>query len=146
ADCASPFEAGKHIGETTCVTGQVVAVKQGSRGVHYLDFCEDYRTCPFTVVVFPYDLRQVGDVRQLPGRTIEIHGEVKSYDGRAEIILSRARQLRGESAKLPPMLKNYDVERRGSFSAGTSTRPKSSKKTRHAQGKPVSNGDLDAEN
>ena len=40
-------------------------MKQGSRGTHFFDFCEDYRTCPFTVVVFSSDLKQVGDVRRI---------------------------------------------------------------------------------
>ena len=56
-----------------------------------LDFCEDYRLCPFTVVVFRGYLRRVGDVRQLAGKTLEIHGEARDHDGRAEIILSRAK-------------------------------------------------------
>jgi hypothetical protein len=53
SDCL-PFEEGhKHVGEVKCVTGKVVRVKQGSRGVHFLDFCDDFRLCPFAVVVFP---------------------------------------------------------------------------------------------
>jgi len=142
ADCIPAFEAGKHIGEMQCVTGKVFAVKQGIRGVHYLDFCEDFRTCPFTVVIFPGDLRQVGDVRQLQGRMIEIHGQVKEYDGRAEIILSQARQLKGETANLPPLPKNYDVEKRGTFSAGTFSHPKPKRKTTKRQSKPIPTGDI----
>ena len=53
SDCP-PFEEGnKHVGEVKCVTGKVVRVKQGSRGVHFLAFCDDFRLCPFAVVVFP---------------------------------------------------------------------------------------------
>jgi hypothetical protein len=59
----------------------------GARGVHFLDFCDDFHLCPFTVVIFPGDLKSVGDVRQLQGRMVEIHGQVKEYDGRAEIVL-----------------------------------------------------------
>ena len=51
--------------------------------------------CPFTVVVFPYNLKDVGDVRRLEGRNIEIHGAVKLYDGKAEIILNRISQIAG---------------------------------------------------
>ena len=81
------------MGEIKCMTGIVVRVKQGARGVHFLDFCDDFRLCPFTVVIFPRDLKSVGDVRQLQGRMVEIHGQVKEYDGRAEIILEEYRQL-----------------------------------------------------
>jgi hypothetical protein len=45
--------------------------------------------CPFTVVVFPSGLKDVGDVRRLAGRSIEIRADLKLYDGRAEIILNR---------------------------------------------------------
>ena len=58
--------------------------------------------CPFTVVVFLPDLKDVGDVRRLAGRTIEIDGAVKLYDGRAEIILNRIGQITGGAAMIPP--------------------------------------------
>ena len=74
--------------------------------------------CPFTVVVFPSGLKDVGDVRRLAGRTIEIHGAVKLYDGRPEIILNRISQITGGAAMIPPLPKNYDVENRGHYSAG----------------------------
>jgi len=74
--------------------------------------------CPFTVVVFSNDLKDVGDVRRLAGRTIEIRGALKAYDGRPEIILSRISQIEGGAAMIPPLPKNYDVENRGHFSAG----------------------------
>src|SRR5947207_3480997 len=96
AECIPLDQAGKHIGETQCVRAKVIRVEEGSGGVHYLDFCEDYRLCSFSVVVFSYDLKKVGDVRQLSGKTIEVRGEVKEYDGRAEIILENPKQMSGE--------------------------------------------------
>ena len=118
SDCIPIHEASQHVGETKCVTGKVLRVKVGAKGVHFLDFCEDQMACPFTVVVFPSDLKDVGDVRRLDGRTIEIHGAVKLYDGRAEIILNRISQIAGGAAMIPPLPKNYDVENRGHYSAG----------------------------
>jgi hypothetical protein len=120
-------EAGEHIGAHRCVTGKVLHVKRGERGVHFFGFRADYRTCPFTVVVFASDLKQVGDVQQLEGRQIEIEGEIKSYDGRAEIVLQRVSQLRRDAARIPPLPKEYDVERHGKYSAGTFRYPKQSK-------------------
>jgi hypothetical protein len=124
ATCIPFNEAIHHIGETHCVSGKVLDVKEGSGGVHYLDFCEDYRLCSFTVVIFPRDLKSVSDVRQLAGRTIEIHGPVKGYDGRAQIVLEEARQLSGDAARIPPLPKSYDVEKKGHYSAGNISRPK----------------------
>ncbi|MGB8062740.1 MAG: hypothetical protein WCF26_12655 [Candidatus Sulfotelmatobacter sp.] len=118
ADCISIQEAGQHVGETRCVAGKVVRVKVGVKGVHFLDFCEDQLACPFTVVVFEHDLKDVGDVRRLAGRTIEIRGALKLYDGRPEIILNRISQITGGAAMIPPLPKAYDVENRGHYSAG----------------------------
>jgi hypothetical protein len=126
-------EARKHVGEVKCVTGMVVRVQQGARGVHFLDFCEDFRLCTFTVVIFPSDLKNVGDVRQLKGRMVEIHRQVKEYDGRAEIILEEYRQLGGAGARIPPLPKNYDVEKKGPYSAGTFSHPKAARKTSKKQ-------------
>jgi hypothetical protein len=117
SDCIPFQEAAQHAGENQCVTGKVVRVK-ASRGAHFLDFCEEQMACPFTVVVFSHDLKDIGDVRRLTGRMIEIHGPVKMYQGRAEIILSRVSQVTGGAALLPPLPKNYDVENRGHYAAG----------------------------
>ncbi|HTT20024.1 MAG TPA: hypothetical protein VMG82_13830 [Candidatus Sulfotelmatobacter sp.] len=130
ADCVPIHEAAQHVGETRCVSGKVVRVKVGDKGVHFLDFCEDAMACPFTVVVFGHDLKDVGDVRRLAGRTIEIRGLLKVYDGRPEIILSRISQIDGGAAMIPPLPKNYDVEERGHYSAGRLYPTKKPKKTR----------------
>lgn len=100
----------------------------GSRGVTFLDFCADYRLCPFTVVVFGSDLKHVGDVWELKGRVVEIRGEIKDYDGRAEIILKDFKQLGGEAARIPPLPKGYDVEKKGRYSAGKFSYPSSGRK------------------
>ena len=128
ADCIPFTQARDHIGETQCIKGTVLQVKSGARGVTYLDFCQDFRVCPFTVVIFSGHLRDIGDVRQLQNRQIEIHGELKAYDGRAEIILERLRQLGGSAVLVPRLPKTYDVENRGHYSAGKFSLPKPAKK------------------
>ena len=138
ATCLPIVEAQNHIGETRCVTGKVLKITEGDKGVHFLDFCDDHSSCPFTVVIFASDLRYVGDVRQLTGKSVEIHGPVKLYDNRAEIILNDPRQLKGEGTQIPPLPKNFDVEKKGRYSAGKFSYPKSARQTtRKRQGKPV---------
>ncbi len=129
AACIPFSQAKKHIGETKCVSGKVIDVQTGSRGVHYLDFCEDYRSCPFTVVIFSGDLRHVGDVRQLQGKVVEVHGDVKGYDDRAEIILKDFSQFGRNAPRIPPLPKDYDVERRGNYSAGIFSHAKPARTT-----------------
>ncbi|HXY12934.1 MAG TPA: hypothetical protein VEI26_00390 [Terriglobales bacterium] len=128
ADCIPITEAQSHIGETRCVTGKVLRVKPGARGVTFFDFCEDFRVCPFTVVIFPGHLKDIGDVRQLKDKVVQIRGDLKEYDGRAEIVLSELRQLGSTGALVPKLPKNYDVEKKGRYSAGKFRLPKPSKK------------------
>ena len=134
SDCLPIREASQHVGETKCITGKVLKVKVGAKGVHFVDFCEDQMACPFTVVVFPADLKDVGDVRRLAGQVIEIHGPVKLHGGRAEIILTRVSQLTAGSTLIPPLPKNYDVEKQGHYSAG---RMRPSKKPAKVKSKPT---------
>jgi len=149
SDCVSFTEARHHLGKTQCITGTVMHVKEGNNGVMFLDFCDNYETCPFTVVVFRGDLRRVGDVRQLTGQAIEIRGTVEEYDGRAEIILRHPQQLGDGASLLPPLSKDaalaptlpkdYDVERQGHYNVGKLKRPKKAKATAtKKQGAPVS--------
>jgi hypothetical protein len=127
-DCIPISEARQHVGEDRCVTGKVVRVKHGGKGLTFFDFCQDSMVCPFTVVVFPSDLRNVGDVSQLQNKVIEVHGPVKEYDGRAEIVLQQLRQLGGEGRRIPPLPKNYDVENKGHYSAGKFSLPRATHK------------------
>ena len=124
ADCLPVAEARNHIGETQCVTGKVFRVKHGSRGTTFFDFCDDFRVCPFTAVIFPGHLKDVGDVRQLADKVIEVHGPLKNYDGRAEIVITELRQLGGAGARIPKLPKEYDVEKKGKYSAGSISFPK----------------------
>ncbi len=117
-------EAETRIGDQTCVSGKVLKVAQSQGGTFFLNFCENYRDCPFTVVVFPSHLKDVGDVRALEGKTIEVFGKITRWRGHAEMVLRDARQLKGEAAKIPPLPKEYDVERKGKFSP---TAPKTNK-------------------
>jgi len=139
SDCVSFAEASKHVGTNGCVRGTVLHVEDGRNGTKFLNFCKEAKTCPFIVVVFPADLKKMGDVRQLEGRQIEIKGTIQDYEGRPEIILRRSQQL-GESAfrLFPAVPTDYDVERAGHKSAGGSTHAKAAKKKETKQGDPMS--------
>jgi DNA/RNA endonuclease YhcR with UshA esterase domain len=137
-DCVPIAEASKHVRKQTCVTGTVIRVEEGSHGVMFLDFCPEYRTCPFTVVVFPGDRRKIGDVHQLQGRVVKIQGKIEEYEDRAEIVLHRAQQLGDDAKLLSAVPKDYDVERQGHYSAGSFRAAKTKKPKRTVQGPPVS--------
>jgi len=118
ADCIPFTEAPDHLGETRCVKGKVVNIGESRGGSLYLNFCDDYKKCAFAVVVFRSALKNVGDVRQLKDKDIEIHGKITQWRGRTEMVLREVRQLKGEAAKIPPIPKDYDVQKKGKFSAG----------------------------
>ncbi len=118
ATCLPMEQAARHVGETACVHGKVLTVSATPGGTHLLRFCEEGRECGFSAVVFRKDLRQVGDVRTLQGKEIDIQGQIRLYKGRPEVIVRDSRQLKGEAAKLPPMPKNYDVAKQGKASPG----------------------------
>jgi hypothetical protein len=131
AGCLPMEEAAKHVGETACVHGKILSVSAAPSGTHLLQFCPEGRECGFSAVVFAKDLRQVGDVRLLAGKEVDIQGQIRLYRGHPEVIVRDSRQLKGEAARLPPIPKAYDVAKRGKFSPGQ--RPTHADKTPKAK-------------
>jgi hypothetical protein len=86
-------EAKDHIGEYAAVTGRVVKVYKSKNGTTFFDYCTKYAGCPFSAVVFSSDLSKFTDISQYQGQTITIAGDISSYQGTAEIILSDPGQI-----------------------------------------------------
>jgi len=94
ARCVDFHDAGPHAGEKGCVSGRVVKVFTSRAGNTFLDFCEDYRVCPFTSVIFSSDKQKFGDLQYLAGRQIEIRGAITVYQGKPEIVIHDPEQIR----------------------------------------------------
>jgi DNA/RNA endonuclease YhcR with UshA esterase domain len=94
AGCVDFHDAAPHAGETGCVCGRVLRVFASRGGNTFLDFCEDYRDCPFTSVIFSSDKNKFGDLASLAGRQIEIRGPITVYQGKPEIIIRDPEQIR----------------------------------------------------
>ncbi len=135
AGCIPFAEAGRHIGEVRCISGKLLRVEQEQQGLTRLNFCETVQGCQFVVVVPEQDLKKVGDLQQLQGKTLEIHGLLKDNDGRAEIVLQKPGQLETQDdyEEAPSFLRAYDVEQKGHYSAGTAHAPKSKRVTTKKQ-------------
>jgi len=84
------------MGTQGCVAGLVVRVYAARSGNTFLDFCQDYRSCPFTTVIFASDRSKFGDLGSLQGKRVEIRGQVVSYRGHAEIVVRDPQQVREE--------------------------------------------------
>jgi hypothetical protein len=85
-------EAKDHVGENAIVHGKVVKTYTAKSGVSFLDFCSNYKTCPFTAVIFASDRDKFGDLKQFE-REVRLTGLIKTYNGKAEIILEEREQV-----------------------------------------------------
>jgi hypothetical protein len=92
--CVDFHDAAAHLGETSCVSGRVLRVFTSRSGNSFLDFCADYRDCPFTSVIFESDHGKFGNLSTLAGRQVEIHGTIVQYQGHAEIVIRDPDQIR----------------------------------------------------
>ena len=86
-------EANKHIGEHASVRGILINAHTSSSGTVFLDFCKNYKTCPFSAVIFADDAKKFGDLSPYEGATVSVTGKISSYQGKAEIILSSPSQI-----------------------------------------------------
>ncbi|MFA6295407.1 MAG: phospholipase D-like domain-containing protein [Candidatus Paceibacterota bacterium] len=86
-------EALDHIGERAVVNGTVLKVFTAKSGVTFLDFCEDFKDCPFSAVIFASDLKKFPEASEYK-RNVAITGTIKSYQGKAEIILNNPEQIK----------------------------------------------------
>jgi hypothetical protein len=94
AGCVTIQDAAAHAGETGCVSARVLRVYTSRAGNTFLDFCADYRHCPFTSVIFSSDKQKFGNLGSLAGRRVEIRGAITVYNGKPEIIIRDPDQVR----------------------------------------------------
>ena len=94
APCVDIRNAAPLVGTSACVSGLVLRVYAARTGNTFLDFCQDYRTCPFSSVIFSADKGKFGNLESLQGRRVEIRGDVVSYHGHAEIVIREPQQVR----------------------------------------------------
>ena len=91
--CVDIRNAALQVGKSGCIAGLVLRVYSARTGNTFLDFCQDYRTCPFTSVIFAADKNKFGNLESLQGKRVEIRGDIMSYQGHAEIIIKDPRQI-----------------------------------------------------
>jgi hypothetical protein len=92
--CVDIRNAGALVGSSGCISGLVLRVYSASTGNTFLDFCQDYHSCPFSSVIFSTDKDKFGNLASLQGKRIEIRGDIVTYQGRAEIVIHDPQQVR----------------------------------------------------
>lgn len=86
-------EAPAHVGEYASVRGTLQEAYTSKNGTVFLDFCQSYKTCPFSGVIFADDAKKFGSLTSYEGRAVTLTGKISSYEGKAEIVLSDPSQL-----------------------------------------------------
>jgi len=87
-------EAPNHVGEYACVSGKIDHVYTSQKGTIFLNFCPDYKTCPFGTTIFNKDAYKFPNPKQYEGEIVEITGLIRAYQGRSQIILDDLSQIK----------------------------------------------------
>lgn len=90
----TPADAGKHVGQMVTVEGIVSNVHTAPSGITFIDMGGRYPHNAFTAVIFSDYARKFPDVGDLGGRTVDITGAIALHNGKPEIILKSADQLK----------------------------------------------------
>lgn len=114
--CHSTTDASSYSGKDVCIAAHVYDIAELRDGTRFLDTCSPDTSddaCRFTVASLPEDTREVGDLRALVGKDIELRGIVHSVNERSLIYLSNERQLHGGAEKFrpnPALLAGFNAE------------------------------------
>jgi DNA/RNA endonuclease YhcR with UshA esterase domain len=95
AEAIGPNEARDHIGQNVTVEGVVSEVHHAASGrATFIDMGGRYPNNTVTAVIFKDDAGKFPDVDALDGKTIDVIGSIRLYQGRPEIILNDPAQLK----------------------------------------------------
>ena len=95
AEPIAPNEAANHIGQNVTVEGTVSEVDHAaSRGMTFIDMGGHYPNNTFAAIIFKDDAAKFPDVDTLNGKTIDVTGVIRLYQGRAEIIVNDPAQIK----------------------------------------------------
>lgn len=94
SSCLDINDVANFVAQEKCVRGKIEKVFISKSGTIFLDFCQDYKTCPFTAVIFKSDSAKFENIKELNGKTIELTGLIKTYKGQPEIIINEPSQIK----------------------------------------------------
>lgn len=95
--CYTPATAVRHPHRKLCVKAHVYREIQLHDGTRILDLCSPKTSaanCHFAFVTLDQDRSRVGSLQHFIGKEIEVRGKVMPLHGRAEILLTSAKQLK----------------------------------------------------
>ncbi len=88
-------EAPDNVGESYWVRGEVDHVFVSEKENHFINFCEDYRECPFSATIFREDTENFIEleIQEWEGEIIHIYGDISLYEGRPQVIIETPEQV-----------------------------------------------------
>jgi hypothetical protein len=89
-------EIKSHVGQEVTVEAAVSDVHTGRAGITFIDIGGRYPDNAFVAVIFAGDAAKFPNVNALDGKTVAISGPVQLFQGRPEIILKSADQLKAK--------------------------------------------------
>lgn len=94
AETVAPNQAQAHVGQVVTVEGTVSEVYTGKSGATFLDIGGAYPNNAFAAVIFKDDASKFPDIDTLGGKTVDITGSVRLYQGRPEIVVNDPAQIK----------------------------------------------------
>ena len=93
----APADARAHVGETVTVEGAVSEVHHAASGkAIFIDIGGQYPNNAVAGVIFADDAAKFPNVDALEGKTIDVTGKISLHQGRPEIILNDASQIKAK--------------------------------------------------
>jgi len=90
----APEQAAQHVGEAVTVQGRVTGVTVSQKShTTFITFGPAYPGQTFTAVIFESAQERFPNVKAVLGKTVLVHGTVRLYKQKPEIILDSAEQL-----------------------------------------------------
>jgi|ERR1700733_4593824 len=97
AQTIAPSDAQKYFGQSVTIEGVVSEVHHAASGkAIFIDIGGRYPNNAFAGVIFYDDAPKFPDVDSLEGKTVDITGTIKPYQGRPEIILNDPAQIKAK--------------------------------------------------
>ena len=103
--CVTADQAWQMLNKDICISAHIYQVVQLPDGTRFLDVCSPEtpdEKCRFMVVSLWEDRDTVGELKRYRDMDVQIRGIVEPMHGRAEMVLSHARQFYGGPPKFKP--------------------------------------------
>lgn len=86
-------QAPNFVGQIENVKGEVISVTSRS-GATFLDYCENYITCPFYAIIQQSNVGNFGDLSSYQGHILILNGTISEYyRGRPQMLITSPSQI-----------------------------------------------------